>query len=203
MKKRLAGLLVSAVMALSVLTGCGSSGDADAYTKGVLDIAYHKGTEEYVKVTGAKKADAEKYMEQSMEAQSKALAVYFGIENPSDTVIEAFTPAAEKICELVDYEVEADGDKVIVEAKGVEVKPGEEAKQYLDDYNVKRFVDGDTSCTDESFAKGMAELLVKELESAKDTETTTVEITVTEKDGSFHISDEDMIKVDEALISYE
>lgn len=203
MKKRLAGLLVSAIMAVSVLTGCGSSSDVAAYTKGVLDVAYNKGTDDYVKATGAKKADAEGYMEQSLEVQSKALAVYFGIENPSDAVIEAFVPVAEKICELAEYEVKVDKENVTVEAKGVEVKPGEEAQKYLDDYNVKRFVDGDASCTDESFAKDMAEILVKELESAKDAKSTTVEITVTEKDGSFHITDEDMVKVDEALISYE
>lgn len=203
MKKRLAGLWIAVVMLASVLISCSSSKDAEAYVKGVLDIAYNKGTEDYVKATGAKEVDAKKYMEQSVEAESKILAAYFGIEEPSDEVIEAFKPVVEQLYEGIQYEVEADGDKVTISATDAGFPFSEEAQQYLDDYVVKRYVDGDTSCTDESFAKAMAELLLKEMETAKcGTMVNSVEITVTEKDGGYSISDEDLVKLDEEIISY-
>lgn len=206
MKKRLAGIILSVVMLAAGLTGCGSSDDAATYVKGLMDVAYNKGTEDYVEASGVKEADAKKYMEQSVEAECKIMAAYFGINNPSEEVIAEFKPVVEKMYESLEYEVKADSDKVKISANEVGIGLGEEAQQYLDDYTVKRYVDGDTTCTDETFAKEMAELLLKQMDKGScatcDMVSDKLEITVTEKDGKFTISDEDLAKLDSELVVY-
>lgn len=201
MKRKLAGLILSVVMAASALTGCGSSGDGADYVKGVLDVAYNQGTESYVDVAGVKEEDAKKYMEQSVTAEAKVMAAYFGIAEPSDEVIAEFKPVVEKLYEGLDYEVKADGDKVKVSSNEVAISISEELETYIDEFNVKAYVDGDASCTDEAFAKAVAEILLKDM-GVCGTKTVEVELIVTEKDGKYTISDEDLVKLDEAIIVY-
>lgn len=204
MKKRLAVLILSLILVMTAFAGCGSSGDAEAYVKGLMDIAYNKGTEAYVKAAGVKKEEAEKYMEQSVEAEAKIVAAYFGIGNPSEEVTAEFKKFVEKMYEGLDYEVKSDGDKVIVTFTQTGITLGEEAQSYIDEFNIKEFVDGDVSCTDEAFAKGIVELLCKELEGdGSAAETKEVEITVTEKDGKYTVSDEDLLKLDTELVVYQ
>lgn len=206
MKKRVAGIVLSVTLLAAGLTGCGSSGDAADYVKGLMDVAYNKGTEVYVRAADVKEADAKEYMAQSVEAECKIMAAYFGIDNPSDAVIEEFKPVVEKMYESLEYEVEADDNKVNICSNTVGINPGEEVQQYLEDYSVKRYVDGDTSCTDETFAKGVAEVLLKQMESSSaqihDKSSDKVEISVTEKDGKFTVSDEDLAKLDSELVVY-
>lgn len=205
MKKRLAGILMGIILAATALTACGSKaeGSAQTYVKGVLDVAYNKGTEDYVKATGAKEEDAKKFMAQSVEAEAKIMAAYFGMEEPSAEVIEALKPAVEKMYENVSYTVEASGDKVKVSHKEIYMGASEELQQYIDDFNVKAYIDGDTSCTDEAFAKGIADIILKgTAEDFCGTETKSVELTVTEKDGKYTVSDEDLVALDESMIVY-
>lgn len=199
MKRKLAGMILGVVLAVTALGGCSKSGNSSTYLKGVLDVAYNKGTQDYVKAAGAKEADAKKYTQQSLEAEAMVMAAYFGIEEPSEEVVTVFTEFCKELYKKVSYEVKDDGKVVINQ---VTLPITEDVQNYIDEFNIKQFVDGDTSCTDEAFAKGVTEVLSKALEKAE-TKEVTVEVKVSEKDGKYSISDEELQKLDEQMLVYE
>lgn len=204
MKKVVAPVTLCVLLAVSLM-GCGSSNSAKGaaqYVQGVLDITYQKGTDAYVKAAGADKADALKYSEQAAKAQAQVMAAYFGIEEPSDEVLETFESCYVSLCEKCSYEVKDEGDKVEIQVTGVKIGGSEEIADYIDDFNVKEFVDGDESCTDEAFAKEVSELILAEQDDSSQADVT-VEITVTENNGEYAVSDEDLAKVDAAVLQYQ
>lgn len=205
MKKQIAAIMSGILLAAAVMTGCGAKGDPETYVKGVLDVAYNQGIDDYVEATGAKKADAEKYVKQSMEAEAKIMAAYFGIEDPSDKVIESFEEVVEELYRGLNYEVKADGKEVNVTLHPVRLTLSNAVKDYMEEFNVKRYVDGDKSCTDEVFAEKVSKLLVEGRVATSYVETidpVTVTVTVEEKDGQYTVSDEDLVKIDESAILY-
>lgn len=202
MKKRVIGLILGMAMAATAMTGCGSSGNSADYVQGVLDVAYNKGTDTYVKAAGADKEDAKKAADSSLEAEAKVLCAYFGIEEPSEDVLDTFRDFAGKMYEKASYTVKEKGDGVEVVIKPLQLFDDEEVKQYVEDFDIKEFVDGDSSCTDEAFAKGITELLEKKLEKAEYGKEVTISVSVTEKDGKMTVSDEDLLKIDEQIVAY-
>lgn len=195
------GMMAGAVL----LTGCGSASDAaaDKVVKAYLDVAYGKSVEEYADITGTKKEDAEKYSEQALKAEADALQAYYGMDTEGSEKTEK---AFEEICSLLfdkaEYNVTAKGDEVTVSFKPVTALESEAVTQYVDDFNVKEFVDGDTSCTDEAFAEGLLEVLKKDGVEVSDKEET-VTVSVSEKDGKKTVSSEELSKIDEAVLVYE
>lgn len=205
MKKQWIRSFIS-VMLLSVLflTSCSGSGDGADYVKGILDIAYNKGTESYVKATDVKEEEAKKYTQQSLEAEAKVMAAYFGIEEPSEQVIASFQEFCKKLFASISYKVEAKGDKVQISVNQMTIGNSEALQKYVEEFNIKQFVDGDESCTDEAFAKGVTEVLNKELEAGTcGTKDLTIEVTITEKDGKYSISDDELKKIEDQMVVYQ
>lgn len=195
-----AGLLVL-VLVFTGLTACksASGGKAAEYVTALLDVAYGKDTKAYTKLTDASEKDAKAYSEQAIEAQAKILAAYFGMEEPSDKVIEDFEEISRLLYAKAAYTAQDKDGKVVVSITPVTMLQSAVVQDYVDDFNVKEFVEGDASCTDESFAGGLLELLKKSDISVAD-KPVEVTISVSEKDGSYTISDEDLEKLDEAVI---
>lgn len=189
-----------------ILAGCSGSDSSKAeYVQGLLDIAYNKGTEVYVKAADVKEEDAKNYSQQALEAEAKVMAAYFGIEEPSEEVLKSFQGFCEKMYKEVSYKVEAKGDRVQVSTNQIIIGSQSEALQnYVDDFNIRQFVDGDASCTDEAFAKGAVEVMEQDLKKLFcGTQTKTIEVTVTEKDGKMSVSDKDLENLDSQIIVYD
>lgn len=192
------------MMGTVLLTGCGSSSgaDADKVVKAYLDVAYGKSVTEYADIADVEESDAKKYSEQALQAEVDALQAYYGMDTEgSSQTEEMLGQVVELMFDKTEYSVTADGENVTVTFKPVTALQSEAVIQYVDDFNVREFVDGDTSCTDEAFAQGLLEILQKDgVETAdKDTEIT---VSVTEKDGKTTIDGDELAKIDEALLVY-
>lgn len=202
MKRKLVGIMAG-VLVLTGLAGCGDSADSKeaTYVKGLLDVAYNQGVEDYVEVTGTKEDDAKAYTQQSLEAETKVMAAYLGLADASGEAVDVLTNLCGKICEKASYEVEEKDDKVQVTIKPLDIF-SEEVENYIDEYNMKEFIDGDPSCTDEEFVDGLAEILEKELKDPSYEKEVKVQVTVEKEGDSYVISDEDLEKIDSQVILY-
>lgn len=204
--KKLCKLSIGICMSAVLLMGCGSSGnssknsDSARYVQAVLDVAYGKDVKEYVELTGEKEADVKKNAESSLAAEAKVMAAYFGMEEPSEDVLSTFEEICGLLYENASYSVEEKDGKVVVKIQPVTALQSDEVTEYVDNYNVKTFVDGEAS-DDETFAKGLLEAVkAGKTDTAKESKEVTV--TVKEKGTSFTISDEDLMKIDEQIIAY-
>lgn len=191
------------LMGTMLLTGCGSATDhSEGYVKGLLDVAYGKGVEAYVQVADVKKEDAEKYSSQALKSEVNALQAYYGMDTEgTDKTEETLEEVCRLLYEKTSYEVKEQDGKAEVTIQPVTALESEAVKNYVDDFNVKEFVDGDQSCTDEAFAEGLLEVLKSEGVEVSDKKTT-ITVTVKEKDKKPFISDEDLQKLDEAILIY-
>lgn len=202
--KKLCKLCVFVCMMAVLLTGCGSSAgsskDSARYVKAVLDVAYGKDVKDYVELTGAKEADVKKNAESALAAEAKVMAAYFGMEEPSEKVLDTLGDVCRLLYEKASYSAAEKDGKIVVTINPVTALQSDEVTEYVDNYNIKEFVDGESS-DDEAFAKGLLEAVKSgKVETAKESKEITV--TVKEKDGSFTISDEDLMKIDEQIIAY-
>lgn len=204
--KKLWKLCIGVCMLTFLLTGCQSSGnssensDSARYVKAVLDVAYGKDVKSYVELTSEKEADVKKNAESSLAAEAKVMAAYFGMEEPSEEILSTFKEICALLYEKASYSVEEKDGKVEVTIYPVTALQSDNVTEYVDNYNVKTFVDGEPS-DDEAFAKGLLET-VKAGKTGTAKESTKVTVTVKEKDRVFTISDEDLMKIDEKIIAY-
>lgn len=191
------------LMGTMLLAGCGSTADnSKGYVKGLLDVAYGKGVEDYVQATGVKEADAETYSSQALKSEVNALQAYYGMDTEgTDKTEETLEEVCRILYEKTSYEIKEKDGKAEVTIQPVTALESEAVTGYVDSFNVKEFVDGDQSCTDEAFAEGLLEVLKSEGVEVSDKKTT-ITVTVTEKDKKPYISDEDLQKLDEAILIY-
>lgn len=202
--KKMIRICTGMIIGTVLLTGCDSSSEADAdkVVKAYLDVAYGKSVKEYAAIADVKEADAKKYSEQSLRAEADALQAYYGMETEgSGQTEETMEQIARLMFDKAKYSITSEGENVTITFKPVTALRSEAVTQYVDDFNVREFVDGDTSCTDETFAKGLLEVLQKDGVEVSDKDTQ-VTVTVTDKDGKTTISSDELAKIDEALLVY-
>lgn len=203
MKRKIAGV-ISGVMVLAALTGCGESKGSEeaAYVKGLLDVAYNQGVEDYADITGIAENEAKEFTQQSLQTEAEVLTAYLGIPDASGEAVEMLTEFCGKMYEKASYQVDTKDDNVQVTIKPLDIFSSEEVEDYIDEYNKREFIDGDPSCTDADFVDGIVTLLEKELEDPSYEKEVKVEVSV-EKDGeSYSVSDEDLETIDSQIIAY-
>lgn len=203
--RKLCKLCMGVCILAVLLTGCQSSGSSDnsdsaRYVKALLDVAYGKDVKEYAELTGEKEADVKKHAGHSLAAEAKVMAAYFGMEEPSEEVVSTFEEICTLLYEKASYSVEEKDGKVTVTINPVTTLQSDAVTEYADNYNIKTFVDGEAS-DDEAFAKGLLEA-VKAEKAGTAKESIKVTVTVKEKDKTFTVSDEDLMKIDEQIIAY-
>lgn len=202
MKRRIMTCCAAFMVSTMMLVGCGSSADSGKYVKGVLDVAYGKSVDDYVEAADVKEADAKKYSTQALESEVDALQAYFSMDTKgSDKTEKAFEEVCKLLFDKVSYTVEEKDGKVTIKVKSVTALQSEAVREYVDAFNIKEFVDGDSTCTDEAFAEGLLGVLKSEGVDVSDKETE-ITVSVEDKDGKPSISDEDLAKIDEAAIVY-
>lgn len=200
--KIVAAILLAGLMACS-LAGCGkSSGKASDYVDAILHIAYFSDAIDN-KTLDMTDDEVRKARQDCADKEAQFLAGYFNMEDISDNTREIFKETAEKLLAKADYTVsEGEGSKVKVSIKPLIVY-SEELQEFVDDFNVKKYVDADKSCTEEKFAEGVAGFLEKSADNAKYADEIEVEVNVTENNGKYEISDEDLSKIDAAMFVYD
>ena len=116
-KKKIAGVVLAAVTALSI-TACGgfSAEDASAYVKSALDAEYKADFDEYVKQTDSTQEEAEAMYQEGLDT----ITAGFGLDSLgiSDELAEQYRDVAADLLALAKYEVKdasEDGDGYAVE----------------------------------------------------------------------------------------
>ena len=116
-KKKIAGVVLAAVTALSI-TACGgfSAEDASAYVKSALDAEYKADFDEYVKQTDSTQEEAEAMYQEGLDT----ITAGFGLDSLgiSDELAEQYRDVAADLLALAKYEVKdaaEEGDGYAVE----------------------------------------------------------------------------------------
>lgn len=104
------------------------------------------------------KDDVEKAKDSCIEKEAEFLTEYFNMEDVSDSTKKSLEGAAEKIFSSAKYTVEEKGDKVLVTIEPLKVLT-DSFQEYVDDFNVKKYVEADDSCTEEEFVDGVTKNL--------------------------------------------
>lgn len=201
--RKITGIIASALL-ITALTGCGSS-EAETYVSALLDVAYGRDVDAYAKIADIDKEVAEGFMEQSLQAEAVFMAKYYGFDEKDTDVTEVFVEFCKKLYDKAKYTVNSkDGNKVSVEIEPLMVleQAEEDIEAYLEEYNVKAYVDGDKSATRKSAAEKIVQICETYIDKAKYGNPVTVEIDVEEKEGTWLVSDERLNEVDENIISY-
>lgn len=201
--KKITGIIASALL-ITMLTGCGSS-DAGSYVNALLDVAYGRDVDAYAKIADIDKEEANGYTEQSIQAEAVFMAKYYGFDEKDSDVTDVFADFCKKLYKKAKYTVDnKDGNKVSVEIEPLMVleQAEDDIEAYLEEYNVKAYVDGDKSATRKSAAEKIVQICETYLDKAEYGDPVTVEIDVEEKDGKWYVSDEKLTEVDKNIISY-
>ena len=116
-KKKIAGVVLAAVTALSI-TACGgfSAEDASAYVKSALDAEYKADFDEYIKQTDSTQEEAEAMYQEGLDT----ITAGFGLDSLgiSDELAEQYRDVAADLLVLAKYEVKdaaEEGDGYAVE----------------------------------------------------------------------------------------
>ncbi len=116
-KKKIAGVVLAAVTALSI-TACGgfSAEDASAYVKSALDAEYKADFDEYIKQTDSTQEEAEAMYQEGLDT----ITAGFGLDSLgiSDELAEQYRDVAADLLALAKYEVKdaaEEGDGYAVE----------------------------------------------------------------------------------------
>lgn len=200
--KKITSFAVCMGLSAVLFTGCGSDGSQLDYVEGILNVAYNSDAINE-KALDMSEKDIAAATKASNESEAKFLAAYFNMEDVSEDTEKAFEEIAAKIAMATDYTVEESGSgEVTVKIKPLKVT-SDELEEFVEDFNVKKFVDADESCTEEAFTEGVVEILEKNMKNPQYGEEVTIKVAVTKKDGKYSISDEDMVKLDSAMFVYE
>lgn len=119
-KKRKLSVVLLMTMILTLLGGCIKKFDASGYTKAILDVSYKNKTDQYIKLTGASKEEAEKIFAKNMDTTMKG----FEALNFPDELENKFRELFEVLSKNVKYTVgEAVEDKKGNFTLDVSIKP--------------------------------------------------------------------------------
>lgn len=199
--KKITSFVLCMGISAALFTGCGSNGSQSDYVEGILNVAYNSDAINE-KALDMSEKDIAAATKASNESEAKFLEAYFNMEDVSDDTQKAFEEIAAKIAMITDYTVEeSSSEEVMVKIKPLKVV-SDELEEFVEDFNVKKFVDADESCTEEAFVDGVVEILEKNVKNPQYGEETTIKVNVTKKDGKYTISDEDMVKLDSAMFIY-
>lgn len=205
-KRAMAVLLVVSVM---VLSGCSAfqKFDAAGYTKACLDASYKGEFDEYIKLTKSTKEEAEKEYNKNLELTMNQLTSA-GI---SDESTEKYKDLYVEIFKKLKYDVKEakeNEDKnftVQVEVQPAKIFDGvmEAAQTEMEEFVTSKMESGEMPSEEEIMEQTFVILhdkMSENLENLTYGEKQTIEISVTKDSNNvYSISDEDLLKIDEAM----
>lgn len=168
-------------------------------------MAYGKDTKAYAELTDTPEDDVKKYTKQSIKAEAEFMAQYYGLDETDDEIVGIFEKLCEKLYDKASYTVtKGKGEQVAVKIKPLMVlqQAREELQEYLEEFNIKAYVDGDAAATEKSCAEKIAEICESYIDKAEYAKEVTVELSVAKKDGTWSVSDGDLNKADKQIICY-
>lgn len=212
--KRNLRVMITILVSVVFLAGCGVRVNAAAYVKSALDARYKNDCKEYIRITGCSEDDAQKQYEDRLEA----CMVTVSQAEISDELKEEYRKLFGRVLDAVRYSVEdaekVDGGyivKVQVEQYAMFDQIEEELSQAVDQYYTQvteAALYGTTLPTDEEAREKVYELLLDILKDHMNhityKDAVTIKIHVTKKDQkSYSIESEDLEELDCLLIDLE
>lgn len=215
--KRLSVMLLAVTMLLS-LTGC-SLFDSRAkvysrYATSLMDINYKNASKDYMTLTGVSQKDAEAVYVANMDYQAHNLMSYYGVKEVDDgTILSEFYYLAQSIFADAKYEVtdikhDKGSDSYTLEITIYPLNTLEttydDVVAYIENFNA-RVDDGDYNNTSEvdyetEFAQGIINILKGTVDTPGYMDPVVLNIPIQPSDEYYYISDEDFLKIDNAML---
>lgn len=214
--QKVVALLLITVMALT-MAGCGKKFDPAAYVKASMDLVTRHDVDQYMKVTGAKKDEAEELYQDSLEELDQ-VASLMGTAGFPEELNESYVALIKKALEKTKYTVveakEKDGNfSVEVEVEpimmfdGVQESLTQELTSYMEEVQEDINNGAEAPDEDEIMEKVytmMIEILDKNLETAGYADKKTVTANINKNsDGKYEIDEDSFVKLGASLIDYE
>lgn len=202
MRKKIKRPAVMAVMAIAILflcAGCSEKPDTEAYVKAALDAIYHRECSEYAELIHVSELQAEKEIEKTF--QENMSAAFSGDTVTSDKDKDAYIDTVREVYKAARYEVTGsketeEGFIVTVCAEPCTVF------EHLEDgvkEKITQALEEGTYAEDKTVSY-VTEYLNDTLEEEEYGPKTVIKISVTiDGDGVCQISEEDLLKIENAL----
>lgn len=204
--KRKLSLLVAILILLSLsFSGCSrfrqDKFDAPGYVKAILDSTYKGKMPEKDGVLDTTEDKVQSNFDTSMEKTAKNFAAYYGIENPSQEILDSFTEWMKKVYSQSSYKVTADessSDKVynvVVTLQPINILDASEnsVNKYIRDFNAnnksKKFAEYTKEQYNALYANGLLKLLNDYADSMTYREEVTVPVLVSLSDDNRYQAD--------------
>ena len=199
MKKAMRKLAVLVATVSVLCAGCSERPDPEAYVRAVLDAIYHRECGAYADLLHISEdqaeADIEKTFQENMET------AFSGDTNTSDADKEDYIDAVRKIYKLARYEVMDSEEKEEGFAVTVRVEPCtvfENLEEGVKEKMTQALEDG--SYVENQTVSYITEYLNDAREDNAYSEKKDIEVNVTiDKDGFWQISEEELLKMEDAL----
>lgn len=213
-KKRIIITLLSFSLIFS-LAGCAKKEEKkyQEYVRSLISINYLGASDDYLKKSGANKADAEALYEENIDLLTDEIIDYYGLRLGGNTDIrDDFKAISRKIYQKANYEVDRarleDGTyKVDVRIRPISLfaQVEDEIISYTDSFN-ERINKGEfnNSTSDEyqtEFCGGLIEILSKGADNITYAPEVTVTVSIIEDGSKYYISDDDLLAIDRLMIT--
>ncbi len=221
--KRAAALALGLVAAMG-LSGCGelsnlirSGFDASGYVQGILDCTYKAAYDQYMKLTDATQEEAEEAYEGGIEAEAQTFMQMCTIDADlvSDETLEGIKDFYRRVYQKSKYEVKdavkSDSGffvEAVIEPIDIFQIAWDDMNAFSEQFN-ERFENGEfdeytEEAFEEEYAQGMLEVCNSYVDQIGYLEPVSVVVTIfADEDGVYTLSDEDFLRLDTEIISYD
>jgi hypothetical protein len=213
MKKRVLSVTCCLLIVLMLLCGCGggdmSADDAKSYTQAVLDASYKSEFDDYMEWTDSTEEEVEQLYEDSLDTTMSET----GFENLglSDKLVEKYRQLFRNVMNDAEYTVKKateDDEGYLVE---IEVEPFIAFAGITDEVTASLEVEMETageeseiSVVNEKIYQRMYDKMEDRLAFPSYGDATTITVRVQQdENGTYYISEEDLLMIDDALFPAE
>lgn len=214
--KKLLALLLSAVLCLGVLSGCGSSFSASELVKGNLDLIYlDQYTDTYLKSVNLTKEEANQQYENGIATEVDYFCNYFSIvlDSCDDTIEPQITELYHQIYEYTKFEVGGEsknGDTYLVELTIYPIDIMQKVmEEDADAFSTQwqTLTESGELTTEEAYetawAQGIIDMVSARVDSIGYLDPQTISVQVVKgADGRYSIDESDFSRIDGLIIAY-
>lgn len=213
-RKKIIAVILACMVCLS-FAACGGK-KTKKYQKYVNDLItanYLGATDDYIEATGANKSDAEEMYENNKLRLAGALESYYGLNiNSDDELFDDLKELAGIIYGAAKYSagepVKKGGSyQIDVTVYPIDIlnQTDEEVKAYVDSFNERvsagEFNNYEKETYEHEFAEGIVDILKTAVKDMKYADPQTITVTIIVEGDTFYISNDDFIKIDDAMIA--
>ena len=215
MKRKLISVVLILCLVMTSLTGCGGNKEDRfrSYIESVITANYLGTSDEYIKTTGANRADAEAIYLQNATRLANNLNKYYGLEISSDTELAPrMTEVAKEIYSKIRYEVSAPRMDNSIYYVDVTIHPinilndtHDYVTEYVGMFNQKVMNGEYNNYSKEDyrheFAAGIIDILEEGTKKLTYRDPQTVTVRIIEGKDTYYISDDDFRAIDALVIA--